>query len=63
MKLLEFENSKGVKIFINPEKVAYVKYYKEELTQIYLDSARSDAQIKIVVVGSIHQVSSKLQLI
>jgi|LGOV01.1.fsa_nt_gb hypothetical protein len=62
MKLIEFENNKGIKVFINPERVAYVKYHKELLTYIYFASARSDAQIKIVVVGTVGEIASRLQL-
>ncbi len=48
MKLIEFVDDKGRKVFINPEKVSYVMEHKKgDLTYLYLDSTRADAQIKI----------------
>lgn len=61
MKLIEFENNKGKKLFINPEKVSYLMSHKEEFTFIYFDTAKAEAQTRVIVVGRINEISSRLQ--
>lgn len=61
MKLIEFENNKGKKLFINPEKVTYLMTYKDDYTYIYFDTAKAEAQTRVTVVGRINEISSRLQ--
>ena len=63
MKLIQFLDDKDRRVFINPEKVSYVMEHKKGgFTYLYIDSTRADAQMKILVVGSIETITSKLLL-
>lgn len=62
MNLIEFENSKGVKVLVNPVNIAYILPYKNETTIIYFNSSGAGGQTYIVVKGSVEQTALKLTI-
>ena len=62
MRFIEFEDSKGNKVFLNPVNIAYIKFYKEERTTVYFNSTLTVGLTYITVKGSVEQTASKLQI-